>query len=98
MVRIGSGDAARIAAHLGLSLRGFRSRYLAASGDRLAEGLGGRCVFLADGAVASCRIHPVRPERCRSWPFWPELADSPDALRRACRTCPGIELLPEGGG
>lgn len=90
-MRVGPEDVRRIAGHLGLSERAFRSRYVAASGDRLADGLGGRCVFLEDGRETSCRIHPVRPPRCRSWPFWPELRDSPEALREACRTCPGIE-------
>lgn len=90
-MRIAPDDAVRIGAHLGLSESGFRSRYVAASGDRLAEGPGGRCVFLEDGRETSCRIHPVRPERCRSWPFWPELRDSPKALTEACRLCPGIE-------
>jgi len=71
----------------------FRSRYLAASGDRLAEGLGGRCVFLEEGLEATCRVHPVRPERCRSWPFWPELRDSANGLSEARRFCPGIESI-----
>ena len=39
---------------------------IAASGDRLSEGLGGRCVFLEDGGEAACGIYPARPERCRS--------------------------------
>ena len=90
-VQVGPDDVCRIADHLGFSERAFRSRYVAATGDRLAEGLGGRCVFLEDGRETRCGIYPVRPERCRSWPFWPELRDSPSALRDACRLCPGIE-------
>jgi Fe-S-cluster containining protein len=80
-----------MAAHLELSEEAFRSRYVSASGDRLTEGLGGRCVFLEEGRLASRRVHPVRPERCRSWPFWPELRDSEAELRLARRLCPGIE-------
>lgn len=91
MVRVTSREAERIAAHLGMSLAAFRSRYLAPSGDRLKDGLGGRCVFLADGATAGCGIYPVRPRKCATWPFWPELLDSPDALAEAMRVCPGIE-------
>ena len=90
-MRVAPEDVSRIAEHLGLSEQAFRSRYLAATGDRLVGGLGGRCVFLEDGALTRCRIYPVRPERCRSWPFWPELRDSKQALREACRFCPGIE-------
>jgi Fe-S-cluster containining protein len=57
------------------------------------EGLGGRCPFLEDGRETSCRIHPVRPERCRSWPFWEELRD-PERLAEAVRLCPGIDSAP----
>jgi Fe-S-cluster containining protein len=96
-VRVGPEDARRIAAHLGLSEQGFRSRYVAASGDRLVDGSGGRCVFLADGPTTRCAIYPVRPERCRSWPFWDEHRD-PRALAEAVRLCPGMELVDEDGG
>jgi len=89
VVRADAGDVRRIAEHLGLSEAGVRSRYLASSGDRLAEGLGNRCVFLEDGGEATCGIYPARPERCRTWPFWPELRKGTE-LAAACRVCPGI--------
>jgi uncharacterized protein len=91
VVRVGPDDVERIAAHLGLSPAAFRSRYVAATGDRLAEGLGSRCVFLADRTQARCTIYPVRPERCRTWPFREEHRN-PDALAAAARLCPGIAL------
>lgn len=90
VVRIEDADVTRIASHLGLSESGFRSRYLAASRDRLIDGPGSRCVFLADGVEPTCTIYTARPERCRSWPFWPELRDDPDALAAARRVCPGL--------
>ena len=80
--------------HLGLDAAAFRARYLDASGDRLIEGPSHGCVFLEDGRETSCGIYPVRPEKCRTWPFWEELSDNPAAVRRAMRTCPGIEPLP----
>jgi hypothetical protein len=89
-VRIAAADVARIAPWLGMSEQAFRSRYLAASGDRLIDGAGSRCVFLEDGRTTACRIYAVRPERCRSWPFWQELRSSPRALREAIRLCPGL--------
>ena len=91
VVRVTPEDVARIAAHLAMSETAFRSRYVAASGDRLAEGFGSRCVFLADGRHATCTIYPARPERCRTWPFWDEHRD-PATLAAAARICPGIEL------
>jgi Fe-S-cluster containining protein len=87
-----------MAAHLGMGESAFRSRYVAASGDRLVEGMGGRCVFLEEGRPATCRVHPVRPERCRSWPFWPEVRDSAATLREARRLCPGIESIRDRSG
>ena len=91
VVRVSDTDVARIAAHLGMSEPAFRSRYVAAAGDRLVDGLGQRCVFLEDGRHASCRVYAARPDRCRRWPFWDEHRD-PAALAAAARLCPGIAL------
>lgn len=90
-VRVGPDDVAAIADHLGLSEAGVRARFLTPAADRLREGVGGRCVFLEDGVHAGCGIYPVRPERCRTWPFWPELLESGEARTEAERLCPGIE-------
>jgi Fe-S-cluster containining protein len=93
IVRVDAADVARIAAHLGLSESALRARHLAAGGDRLRDAPGGRCTFLVEGRETSCGIYPARPRQCRTWPFWPELLESPEALREARRLCPGIEPL-----
>jgi Fe-S-cluster containining protein len=49
------------------------------------------------GGHASCGIYPVRPERCRTWPFWPELRDSPETLAEALRFCPGLQVRTRPG-
>jgi uncharacterized protein len=90
-VRVSAQDVERIAAHLGLTAAAVRSRYVAATGDRLVDGLGQRCVFLEEGRHASCSIYPARPQRCQTWPFWDEHRD-PVALAAAARVCPGIEV------
>jgi len=69
-----------------------KARFVAAIGDRLIDGAGGRCPFLEDGRETSCRIYAVRPQKCRSWPYWEEFLHDPLALRGAARLCPGIEL------
>jgi uncharacterized protein len=92
-VRVSAEEAAAIAAELGLTLAGFRSRYLQADGERLVDGLGNRCVFLRDGAPAGCAIYPVRPAKCRTFPFWPEVLQDPALRARLERICPGIERL-----
>jgi len=49
------------------------------------------CIFLQEsGGQKTCTIYPVRPSQCRSWPFWPNNLESPDAWNRAAQKCPGI--------
>lgn len=90
-VRVTAAEAAAIAARLGLAEAAFRSRFLQADGERLKEGLGGRCVFLQDGPLAGCSIYEDRPAKCRTWPWWDEIRDDPRMQALAARTCPGIE-------
>lgn len=100
IVRVTADEVAAIAGHLGIAVEAFRSRYLQPDGVRLKDGLGHRCVFLLDGAEASCGIYPVRPAKCREWPFWPELRTDPELLAVVQRTCPGLEPIEplEPGG
>lgn len=90
-MRVSAAEAQAIAAHLKMPVPAFRSRYLQPDGERLKDGLGHRCVFLQDGAPAGCAVYPVRPARCRDWPYWPELRDDAQLLASLRRTCPGIE-------
>jgi len=91
-VRVTPADVRRIADYLHSSEAAVRARFVDTRGDRLIDGLGGRCPFLEDGRETSCRIYAVRPQKCRDWPYWGELIDDPQALREAARLCPGIEL------
>ena len=49
------------------------------------------CVFLRqiDGRKC-CSIYPVRPNQCRTWPFWSENLDSCKSWNKAGRKCEGI--------
>ncbi len=49
------------------------------------------CIFLtgADGQ-RSCSIYAVRPNQCRTWPFWPDNLTTPNDWNRAAMKCPGI--------
>ena len=96
IVRVTADEAAAIVVYLGLLLVVFASRYLQAGGERLKDGLGNRCVFLQDGAQAGCGIYPVRPAKCRQWPFWPEVLTDPELRRLVERTCPGIQARADG--
>jgi len=92
VVRVTPADIRQIADYLHMTEAATRARFVDARGDRLVDGLGGRCAFLEDGRETSCKIYAVRPQKCRDWPYWEELIDDPQALREAARLCPGIEL------
>lgn len=38
----------------------------------------------------SCRIYPVRPVQCRTWPFWPENLTRRGWTRYVESFCPGV--------
>ena len=76
---------------LGLSRNWFRRRYLtrldaAVTGIRL--GRDGRCPFL--GRDNRCRVYPVRPRQCRTYPWWPELVGSRSAWQHEAQRCEGM--------
>lgn len=88
-VYVNRGERRRLAEHLGLSARDFLERYTTAdeNGYRTLRFVEGRCPFL-DGKL--CRVHPVKPTQCRTWPFWNELLADPETYRREVLDfCPG---------
>lgn len=94
-VRVTDEERRAIAAHLEMDEAAFASRYLQPDGVHLKEGLGNRCTFLQDGAQAGCGIYPVRPHKCRGWPFWPEVLQNESLRQLVERTCPGITRIDE---
>jgi hypothetical protein len=84
-------EAALIRDYLGLSHAWFRRGYLnrLEDGDLvLGPGRNERCVFLdQDGR---CRVYPVRPLQCRTYPFWPEVAGNRRNWQREALRCEGI--------
>lgn len=71
IVRLKNDDTLKIAEHLGMSEEDFIANETLLSPDR-------KCLVLkdrADGACAMldennrCRIYPVRPEKCRTFPY-----------------------------
>lgn len=82
--------------------RDFRriARYLKVGFDRFLElytrtdegyvvlksGPRGACIMYDHG----CRIYPVRPVQCRTFPFWSVNLKSRRAWNKAAQTCPGM--------
>ncbi len=77
-----------IARALGLSVEEFGRRYLRRVGSRysLTEKGEHECVFWDDG----CRIYPVRPEQCRTFPFWKQNLRTPAEWTLTAGECEGI--------
>jgi Fe-S-cluster containining protein len=46
------------------------------------------CVFYTS---QGCSIHGVKPEQCRTWPFWPENIANSRFKAGIRRFCPGIQ-------
>jgi Fe-S-cluster containining protein len=56
------------------------------SGFSIAENADGSCRFYDQG----CRIYPVRPLQCRTYPFWFSQIRSLRQWEKAMNACPGI--------
>jgi hypothetical protein len=83
-VRLTADEPGSLAAFLGLAVEEFVDQYTRLTADRhglsLIETASGACCFLA--ADQSCRIHPVKPRQCRTFPAqW----DVPPELKARCR-------------
>ena len=88
IVRVSGTEIARIARFLGTDEEAFIASQTALAPDRkslvLLSRPGGACAFL--DAANRCRIHPVKPEKCRSFPFdW----TNPDSFS----VCPALAAL-----
>ncbi|MHB8454932.1 MAG: YkgJ family cysteine cluster protein [Acidiferrobacterales bacterium] len=90
-VEIGHADQDAVRSHLNISRRWFRRRYLTRV-DENVEGIrlnpDGRCPFL--DSTNHCRIYPVRPLQCRTYPWWPELLNRRASWTAEARRCEGI--------
>ena len=88
IVRVEAARVSEIASYLDLSPSQVIGRYLDGCdcGYRVKEDDDGRCLFFEEG----CRIYPVRPSQCRTFPFWFVNLRSPDRWQAVEMQCPGI--------
>jgi len=78
----------RIAEFLGIDDQEFTKRYVRRVNQRMSliEMPNGDCVFYDNG----CKIYPVRPTQCRTFPFWPEIIARRQSWEEAAQECPGM--------
>ncbi len=88
IVRVSADEIARIAAFLGVDEAVFIESETELAPDRRSLMLhsrpDGSCVYLTDDNL--CRINPVKPDKCRTFPHdW----TNPDSAS----VCPGLESV-----
>lgn len=79
-----------IAAYLGIERELFCQEYVREVDGRLSLTESSEtydCAFLEG---ARCRIYPVRPSQCSTFPWWPQNLRTPQAWRDAAAGCEGI--------
>ena len=88
-VWVGRNRADAITDFLGLPVREFLSRYCRRVWWRvsLKELANGDCIFLTP---QGCSIYPVRPEQCRSFPFWADNLTRRERWEALRNRCPGV--------
>jgi len=77
-----------ISKFLGIDTEIFKERFLIKVGYRYSIKErpykdGYACLFFDNG----CKIYPVRPNQCKTFPFWDYFKDKVDELKKEC---PGI--------
>ena len=88
IVRVSAAEIARIAAFLGENEASFIDAETELAPDRkgliLKSRPDGACAYLT--ADNRCRIHPVKPDKCRTFPYeW----TNPDSFQ----VCPGLQAI-----
>ncbi len=80
----------RIAGFLGITQEAFLSQHCEERHGRIyvKTGPDGFCIY--HDAKNGCSIHPVKPERCALWPFYPAIVSDRENWEHAKDACPGI--------
>jgi len=87
-------EAERIARYLSISQNELKQKYLKRVGWRMSiieEAATKDCIFLRNEAgIKTCTIYEVRPNQCRTWPFWKQNLQNEDSWQAAGQRCGGI--------
>ncbi|MFC1765946.1 YkgJ family cysteine cluster protein [Planctomycetota bacterium] len=94
VIWVSKHEISLIAEHLGITEDALREKYLRriATRNTIIEAPDTRdCIFLktVDGEKV-CGIYAVRPNQCRTWPFWSNNLQSPHTWNATAQDCPGI--------
>lgn len=89
-VWVNEEEITKIAEFIGKSVGELKLEHTRAVGKRvsLKEFANGDCTFF-DSQGRGCKIYPVRPRQCRTWPFWNSNIDHPESWQHVLQVCPG---------
>lgn len=89
---VSKGEIKKIANYLGISLDAFGRKYLKKVNGRysLVEFTNGDCMMYDNG----CKIYPVRPCQCATFPFWQKNLRTPADWKKVIQICPGVSDGP----
>jgi len=88
IVRVDKVNITQISEFLNISEDELFSQYLKETeyGVVIKELDNGKCIFYESG----CKIYPVRPGQCRTFPFWFKNLRKEESWRKTAENCPGI--------
>jgi uncharacterized protein len=84
-------EMGQIAGHLNISEAEFKKRYTRTVFGKVAlleDPNNFDCVFLKE---KKCQIYTARPRQCRTFPWWKENVESPEAWKETAKRCEGID-------
>jgi len=89
-IALNQNDAERIREHLGVGKPWFKRHYIAHLTHNMftLRLVNGQCVML--DKKGKCRIYPLRPTQCRTYPWWPEILKNKSSWKNEARHCEGI--------
>ena len=87
-VYVNREDISEMAAYLDLYPHEFYKKYVKKSdGFDVLRSRGGACIMLKR---SRCRVYPVRPRQCRTWPFWAQNLHRHVWYGEVKKRCPGV--------
>ncbi len=88
-VSLSPAEIRRMAHYLGLTEVDFLKRFTVERGGRIEmKTVNGHCIFYH--SEEGCRVHPVKPDRCREWPLHPSILKDPENFEIIRSSCPGF--------
>lgn len=93
-VSLSNKDILRIARFFNLSESEFLKKYTIKKGNLRIEMKvkNGFCIFF-DRKKRLCKIHPVKPEKCKEWPFVPAIFEDEETFKIIQSSCLALKEL-----